>query len=200
MENITGWLAALGSSYLIGSIPTAYLVVKKIKQVDVRTVGSGNAGATNVTRAAGFKAGLFVFLVDVLKGVAAVKLISPLWLAQESLAPFACGISAVVGHIAPVFLGFKGGKGVATTIGVIASAMPSVALIYLAVWTVVFALWRYVSLASIFAMAALPLGQALMGQSHAELAAGIGLAALIIIKHRANIERLRQGGEHRFGR
>lgn len=194
------WFLGLGIAYLIGSIPTAFLVVKQLKQVDVRSVGSGNVGATNVTRAAGFKAGLFVFLVDALKGVVAVKVVAPLLLPQEILGGLACGLAAVVGHIAPIFLGFRGGKGVATTIGVMISALPMPALACLGAWLVVFLVWRYISLASLVAMLILPPAMALSGYPPASVAIGAAVALLVVAKHHANIDRLRQGTEHRFGK
>lgn len=192
------WVFALVLSYLAGSIPTAYLLVKKLKQVDIRTVGSGNAGATNVTRAAGFKAGLLVFILDALKGVVAVKLIAPYVLASDSRAALACGVAAVAGHIAPVWLGFKGGKGVATAMGVLFSALPGIALICLAVWFIVFLVWRFVSLASLAAIGMLPVIQWMRRYSSFEITAGAVLALMVILKHQANIKRLCQGTESRW--
>jgi glycerol-3-phosphate acyltransferase PlsY len=194
------WLLALGGSYLIGSIPTAYLLVKRLKGVDVRTVGSGNVGATNVTRTAGLGAGAAVFLVDAMKGLAAVWGVAPA-LQPEPIPMFrlVCGAAAVVGHIFPVFLKFRGGKGVATTIGVLVSLSPVVALTFAVVWVLVFLLTRYVSAASIAAAAAIPVGLLLDQRLPEELLLGAALAVLIVIRHRANIQRLMQGTEHRFG-
>ena len=193
--------AALLGAYLLGSIPTAYLVVKRLTGADVRHVGSGNVGATNVTRTAGFGPGLFVFLLDGLKGWAAVALVAPAVLPDGSpTARLACGVAAVVGHTAPVFLHFRGGKGVATSIGVLLGAMPAVAVAFVGVWVLCFALWRYVSVGSLAAAVSLPAAQWLAGQGMAEILLGAGLAALIIVKHRPNIERLLQGWEHRAGR
>ena len=195
------WLAALAGSYLIGSIPTAFLVVKRLKGVDVRTVGSGNVGATNVTRAAGFRAGLFVFSIDVAKGLAAVLLVAPALQPQPApLFRLACGFAAVVGHIFPLFLKFHGGKGVATTIGVLASVYPGVALICGGVWLAGFLAGRYVSVASIAAMACLPPLLFAMQRPPAEIRLGAALALLVILKHRSNIQRLLAGTEHRVGR
>ena len=193
-------LAALGLSYLAGSFPTAYVVVKWLKQVDVRTVGSGNVGATNVTRAAGLKAGLAVFVVDAAKGAAATCLIAPGLLPGGSPAlRLACGLAAIVGHNFPVFLGFRGGKGVATTIGVMISTMPAVAGVCLAVWVAAFAPWRYVSVASIAAALALPVAQWAWQATRAELGLGAAMAGLLIARHHANIRRLLQGTESRMG-
>ena len=192
-------LTGLIGSYLVGSIPTAFLVVKWLKQVDVRTVGSGNVGATNVTRAAGFKAGLVVFLIDLAKGLVAVRVVAAL--VQSDAAPFfrlACGLAAVLGHIAPVWLKFQGGKGVATTIGILAGVYPQIALLCGGVWLLVFLACRYVSAASIAALALLPLLLCVYNRPRSETALGAALAALVILKHRANLVRLRRGTEHRF--
>ena len=191
-------LAALGLSYLVGSFPTAYVLVKYLKHADIRTIGSGNVGSTNVTRAAGFKVGLVVFLLDALKGVVAVKIIAAHWFFGDSTMALLCGAVAVIGHVAPVWLGFRGGKGVATAIGMLASAMPFVAMICLVAWWVVFLLWRYVSLASLTAMVVMPLAQCMMRQPPAQVLIGAGLAALILVKHRANISRLLKGIEDKW--
>src|SRR3989338_210934 len=142
-------LALLGS-YAVGSIPTAYLVVKRLTGTDVRRVGSGNVGATNVTRAAGFGPGLFVFVIDGFKGWAAVSLVAPALMPDgSSAARLACGVAAVAGHMAPVFLRFRGGKGVATSIGALLAAIPSPAVAFLGVWVVCFACSRHLSVRSL---------------------------------------------------
>jgi len=193
-------LLSLVASYLIGSIPTAYVLVKRVKRVDIRTMGSGNVGATNVTRVAGVRMGAAVFLIDVMKGLIAVMVIAPWLLVPVTLtAQLSCGLMAVIGHSFPLFLNFRGGKGVATTIGVLLGAMPLVAGVCLVVWVACFLIWRYVSVGSLVAAVALPLAQAAMGQSRSELLLGASLALLIIVRHQANIERLVQGTEHRVG-
>jgi glycerol-3-phosphate acyltransferase PlsY len=190
------WLA----SYLVGAIPTAYLVVKWLKRIDVRTVGSGNVGATNVTRAAGLGAGIIVFCIDFAKGLVAALVFSR-WL--SGLAPgeagWSCGVLAVMGHAFPVFLGFKGGKGVATTIGVLLGAEPLAALAFLVMWGVSAAIWRYVSVSSMLAALTAPLTLWRLGRSETEILFGAVLAGLIIVRHRANLERLRLGTEPRIG-
>lgn len=194
-------LPALLGSYLVGSFPTAYVVLKRSKGLDVRTVGSGNVGATNVARVAGWRSGAVVFLVDLGKGVAAVALVAP-WLLHP-LTPatrLACGLAAVLGHNFPFALGFRGGKGVATTIGVLIGAMPMVAAASLCVWLAVFAVSRYVSAASLAAAVTIPIAQAIMRQERAQVGLGALLALLIVVRHRANIARLRQGTEPRVGR
>lgn len=193
-------LLALVGSYLIGSFPTAYVLVKWLKRVDVRSVGSGNVGATNVSRVAGLKAGLVVFLVDAGKGLLAVLVIAP-WLLQPftPAAQLACGLSAVIGHNFPLFLQFKGGKGVATTIGVLLAAMPLVGGIYLLTWVAGFVIWRYVSVASLAAALTIPLAQLLLHHESPRVLLGASLALLILVRHRANIARLVQGTEPRAG-
>ena len=192
---------ALIGSYLVGSFPTGYLLVKRLKRVDVRSVGSGNVGATNVTRVAGAWAGRAVFLMDVAKGLIAVLGLAP-WLVHpvSPTAQLACGLAAVVGHAFPVFLKFQGGKGVATTIGVLIGAMPAVAGVSLVVWISCFAIWRYVSVGSLAAAAAIPIAQMVTRRPPAELLLGAALALLIVVRHRANIERLLEGREHRFAK
>lgn len=193
-------LALLGS-YLLGSFPTAFVFVKRLKGIDVRTVGSGNVGATNVTRVAGWAAGLLVFLIDLAKGLAAVVVIAPLLI--QPLSPtqqLSCGLASTVGHGYPVWLGFRGGKGVATTIGVLLGAMPVVAIVFLLVWVLCYRLWRYVSVGSMAAAASIPITQVLQHQSRPEVLLGLTLALLLITKHHANIRRLLKGQEHRAGR
>ena len=192
-------LTAMAASYLAGSIPTAYLVVKWLKRGDVRTIGSGNVGATNVTRAAGLWAGAGVFAVDLAKGWLAASVIAPALLHDPAQAVrLACGVLAVIGHTFPVFLKFKGGKGVATTIGVLAGGAPQVFWACLAAWAVAFALSRYVSVGSLAAAATLPVMQILFERPLTEVLLGTALAALIILRHRANITRLLQGTEHHW--
>ena len=195
-----GLLLALAGSYLVGSIPTAYLLVKRLKRVDVRTVGSGNVGATNVTRAAGLGAGTAVFLLDLAKGLVAVWGLAP-WLARPvtPAVQLACGLAAVVGHVFPVFLGFRGGKGVATTIGVLIGTVPLIAVVCLAVWAGCFLVWRYVSVGSLAAAVTLPVVQTLVHRPLPEVLLGAALAGVIIARHRTNIIRLLHGTEHRSG-
>lgn len=193
-------IVALAGSYLIGSIPTAYLMVKALKQTDVRTVGSGNVGASNVTRVAGKGAGAVVFALDLGKGLMAVLVLAP-WLTPD-VSPavrLGCGCLAVLGHVFPLFLRFRGGKGVATTIGVLLGTMPAVAGVFLLVWTVCALIWRYVSVASLAASATLPIAQILTQRALPEVLMGAGLAMLIIVKHRQNVERLVHGTESRIG-
>lgn len=215
-------------AYLLGSIPFGYLLVRVFRSEDIRKSGSGNIGATNVVRSGAKGLGAATFALDVLKGVLAVamarELIAaslPVWppIAQLSwqgspasrldTAAAVAAVAAVLGHIYPVWLRFKGGKGVATAFGVLLQLVPLGALIGLAVFAVTFAVSRYVSLASIFGSIAIPAAALLLavrvsGMSLLHrpsiLIAVLMLPALVIAKHHANIRRLMGGSEYRFGR
>lgn len=192
-------ILALVSAYLLGSIPTAYVLVRWLKRVDIRTVGSGNVGATNALRTAGPWAGAVVLMVDIVKGVVAATLLPQLIVQTPSpTTRLACGLAAVVGHTASCFLKFQGGKGVATTIGALLGAAPAVAGVVIVVWLAVFAICRYVSLGSVVAAVAIPIAQVAQRASLAEVALGASVAVLIIGRHRANLQRLLSGTEHRW--
>jgi acyl phosphate:glycerol-3-phosphate acyltransferase len=192
--------------YLLGSIPTGFLM-GTARGIDIRTVGSGNIGATNVFRHLGVPAGIFVLLADALKGWVAVILAKELFyvwftpgaglLAREWLGLIA-GLSAVLGHNFTCWLHFKGGKGIATSAGVLIALVPSALLIVLGIWILLFVLTRYVSLASIMASAALPLATWLTKGSLTMISLTAAMAALAIYKHKANIQRLLKGTEHRI--
>ncbi len=195
-------LIALGA-FILGSIPTGYLVARA-KGVDIRQHGSGNIGATNVFRTLGKPLGIFVFLIDALKGFAAV------WLgirygAGCEWAGIIAAVAAIAGHNYTPWLGFKGGKGIATSAGVLLALMPWAVLAIALVWIVVFNVSRYVSLASIGAAAALPVSVGLLwywgcGGNGPLLAFSLVISALAIWRHRTNIQRLRDGTELRFER
>lgn len=190
---------ALLCSYLMGSIPTAFLLVRSTKDVDIREVGSGNVGATNALRAAGKGIGLAVLLLDGLKGVIVVTLIAGTLLGEATLfSRLLCGLAAVIGHDFPIFLRFRGGKGVATTIGVLLGAMLPIALLGLGVWVVAFLLSRYVSIASMVFGISIPALQASSGRSFVEIFLGAILGILLIARHHGNIRRLIEGSENRF--
>jgi glycerol-3-phosphate acyltransferase PlsY len=184
-------------AYFIGSIPFALLMARRWSAADLRLVGSGNLGAANVMRTSGVTAGLLVALLDMAKGAASV------WLADRftanAAAPAAAGVAAIVGHIYPVWLRFRGGKGVATACGVFSvltpmAVPPSLAIFLGTVW-----LTKYISLGSVLASLALPpLAYATGSPSAAVVAAGAA-AALIIFRHRSNVARLRAGTERRMG-
>jgi len=191
-------------AYLLGSIPTGFLVAKA-RGVDIRTLGSGNIGATNVLRHLGKKAGGFVLFMDALKGWCAVALatrfVHLLFPSSSLMEPLqlCAGVCAILGHNYTCWLYFKGGKGIATSAGVLLALVPWSLLIILAVWVIVFGLTRFVSLASICASAALPVAAWITGESLTIIAITAGLAVLAIGKHRANIKRLLEGTETRAG-
>jgi glycerol-3-phosphate acyltransferase PlsY len=197
------------AAYFLGSIPTGYLVARA-RNVDIRTVGSGNIGATNVFRILGKPAGVFVLAADALKGFVACRVVAP-WVlslfgshdsagtATLEYVSVVAGIFAVLGHNYTCWLRFQGGKGIATSAGVLVAIVPWALLIILLVWIVVFALTRYVSLASICASFTLPFAVWLTGGSLAMIGITAGMAALAIYKHRANIQRLIRGTESRIG-
>jgi glycerol-3-phosphate acyltransferase PlsY len=195
--------------YLIGSVPFGY-IAGRLAGVDIRKVGSGNVGATNVVRALGRRFGYPVFLLDFFKGVAAVAISilvfnhSSIQISRE-LCAITAGACCVIGHVFPIWLGFKGGKGVATSAGVIFGLMPVVASIMGLVWLVVFQASRYVSLASVSAAIAMPIAAGAMlhfGQLHAPVLFyfSLALATLVIVRHRSNFSRLLTGTEQRFTR
>jgi glycerol-3-phosphate acyltransferase PlsY len=194
-------------AYLLGSVPIGYLLVKLFRHEDIRSVGSGNIGATNVLRSGGKGLGAATFLLDVLKGAGAVWLGA--WLASKLIPsmPFRdaqalAAVSAVLGHMFPVWLRFRGGKGVATGFGVFLVAAPLAALASIALFAIVLLLTRYVSLASILGAASFPVFAWFFvhGDKPAPyIAAQIFVASLIILKHHQNIRRLATGTESRFG-
>ena len=199
--------AVVALAYLLGSIPFGYLLVRLRGGGDVRETGSGGTGATNVTRRAGKGAGVLTLLLDALKGVAAVLVARLLLGATPGADWWACAaaVAAVLGHVFPVWLGFRGGKGVATGLGVFLVLAPLATLCSLAVFVLVVWLWRYVSLGSIMGAAVLPLalwslgafGLADPANAPVLYVAAAG-AALIIFMHRANIGRLLAGKESRL--
>ena len=192
----------LAAAYLLGSIPFGLLLAKLFAGSDIRKSGSGNIGATNVARVAGPGAGILTLVLDAAKGSAAV------WLAgrfteQSSTVMTLAGIIALLGHCFPIWLKFKGGKGVATALGVFLVLAPLAALASLIVFIVVSASWRYVSLGSVSAAASMPLLMYfLWAPGHAPpLVVDFGTlfaAALVIFKHDANLQRLMDGEEPKF--
>ncbi|HEY0079464.1 MAG TPA: glycerol-3-phosphate 1-O-acyltransferase PlsY [Pyrinomonadaceae bacterium] len=202
--------AIVAAAYLIGSIPFGYLIVRLRGGGDVRETGSGGTGATNVTRRAGRGAGVLTLLLDALKGTLVVLLARRFVLAPEQTAQWwvaASALAVVLGHIFPVWLGFRGGKGVATGLGVFLLLAPTATVFAALVFLVVVWRWRFVSLGSITACAALPVGiwlwSVLTPQASVEPLAPLLTAALlgsafIIYMHRANIARLLSGTENRL--
>jgi acyl phosphate:glycerol-3-phosphate acyltransferase len=191
------WLLA---SYFLGAIPTSYLVSRIFAKIDLRQHGSGNLGATNLYRVLGWKYAIPVALFDVAKGAVPVLVFAPQGSDSELFA-LACGIAAILGHVFSVFVGFKGGKGVATAAGVMLALTPVALAVAATVWALVVMLTGYVSLGSIGAALVLPPAVFLLESPTAELLWFDTLvAAGVIILHRRNIQRLLKGTENRFGR
>lgn len=197
-------ILTLLAAYLLGSIPTGYLLVRFFRKEDIRAVGSGNIGATNVVRSGAKGLGVITLLIDLLKGFAAVELaryLDPGTPGHPSRLMLIAAAFAVFAHIFPVWLGFRGGKGVATALGVFLALFWQVALAAVGVFVVIVAITRIVSLASILAAATLPVFALLLqpDRSVTFLASVICIPALVIAKHHANIQRLMAGTENRFG-
>jgi len=184
------------AGYLLGSLPFGYWLPRWIAGVDIRTVGSGNTGATNVWRTQGFKLGLAVAALDIAKGAAAALLAR--WLADDLVAVLA-GLAAMAGHYRPVFLWFsRGGKAVATLGGVGLALAPLATLAAAVVWIAVFLVFRYASVASLVAALTLPLFALLFGASVPVLVFTVAAGVAVIVLHRGNIRRLRSGTEHKI--
>jgi glycerol-3-phosphate acyltransferase PlsY len=188
----------LAGAYLVGSIPFSYLVARAFGVADVRTVGSGNVGATNVMRSAGKGPGIAALVLDALKGAVATMAASRIVPGSEWTAPLAA-VAAVLGHVFPVWLGFRGGKGVATGAGALLPLAPGATGAAAVVFVLTLALTRYVSLSSMVSAAALAV-VAFLGNSPRPVAICAALLALlVIVKHKGNIERLLAGTENRLG-
>ncbi len=203
------WLLTLSLAYLLGSIPFGYLLVRLFLKQDIRASGSGNIGATNVARAGAKGLGIATLLLDLGKGLVAVLL--AFFIARHAPLAFTgaqafdlatlAGVAAVVGHCFPVWLAFRGGKGVATALGVFLALVPRATLCILGVFVVVVLLTRYVSLASIIAAIAFPLfAFYFVHQSSPLVIFGfLAIPLLICVKHWGNVQRLMAGTESRFG-
>ena len=184
-------------AYLIGSVPFALLVARKWGAKDLRRVGSGNLGAANVLRASGVTAGVLVALLDVGKGVAGVLVAARL--DGSNATPAVAGLAAIVGHIYPVWLRFRGGKGVATACGVFAALAPVALPLALAVFLLSAWLTKYISVGSVLASAALPPIAYAMGTPTPIVIAASAAAVLIVFRHRSNLARVWLGTERRIG-
>ena len=200
------WILSLSIAYLLGSIPFGYLLVRIFRNEDIRTQGSGNIGATNVARSGAKGLGFATLLLDMAKalcgGVADRGILPTVWgSAWMYDVAVAAAVAAILGHVFPVWLGFRGGKGVASALGVMLALCWQAGLAGVAVFAVVFALTRYVSLASVVAAAAFPLfGFYFVTQRTPMVVFGfVFIPLLIIVKHHGNIGRLLNGTESRFG-
>lgn len=180
------------ASYLIGSIPFSFLIPKWIGKIDIRMHGSGNTGTTNVVRTLGMKVGVLAFIGDFLKGLLPT-LIGLMWLGE--LGGVVGGAMSVIGHCHPVWLKFKGGKGVATSAGVLIVLFPILFLTLLIFQFIIIAVTKYMSLASILSAVMLPILALLTSKSHTMVIFSVGLALFVIFRHRSNLMRLLNGTE-----
>lgn len=187
------YLLVIVATYLIGSIPNGLLIGRTFYNVDLRQFGSKNIGATNAYRTLGTRPAIWVFLTDACKGIAGVLIGQ--YLGETAIAQVAGGIGAIIGHNWSIFLGLKGGRGVATGLGVIAMIAPQVTLLVFLVWAIIVYVTRYVSLASIVAAALVPLSMWLLHTKQEFFYFGILAALFVIVRHRPNIERLLSGTE-----
>ncbi len=186
------------AAYLLGSVPVGLIVAKLMGKADPRKSGSGNIGATNVNRTLGKGAGIATLIGDIIKGAAPTCYV--IYFAASSVDLISLvALAAIVGHLFPIYLGFKGGKGVATTFGVLIVVSPLAALICAALFAVIVFFTRYVSLASMYAAVTMPLALALVPGKLYFAPVSILIAMLIVFKHKENIKRLRDRTENRFG-
>ena len=189
---------ALAAAYLVGALPVGFLVARVFGVGDLRQHGSGNIGATNVLRAAGWVPALLTLVGDVAKGYLAVAAAGAL--TGDTDARAAAAVAAIIGNCWSVFLGFRGGKGVATGLGALLNLVPAAVAPAIPVWLAVAVATRYVSLGSILGAACVPLGALLLGYGAPAMLAAIAGAAIIIARHHDNIGRLLAGTERRLGR
>ncbi len=180
-------------SYLLGSIPTAYIFAKLLKGIDIRQYGSGNIGATNVFRVIGKIPGIMVLFLDVLKGYIPIILFP-----GSQIYKIFIGLAAIAGHNWPIFLRFKGGKGVATSAGVVIALIPKIFWIGLLIWVIIFFITGYVSLGSLVASVSVPIFCLLFGQGTEIIIFTSALSLIIVYKHRPNIKRLVRGEEKKI--
>jgi acyl phosphate:glycerol-3-phosphate acyltransferase len=198
--SILSFAVSVVLAYLIGSFPTSFLLARAMKGIDIRQVGSKNAGATNVLRTVGKMPALITLIVDILKGVLAVTVVANFFYGFGIDLVFEfyqglIGLTVVCGHIWSVFLRFKGGKGVATTLGVALGITPLALIPTIAIWAIVFSLSSYVSQASIISLMLFPLIACLLGYNFYTVLFSVAICSLSIYKHRDNVKRLLKGEE-----
>ena len=191
------FLFAVTAAYILGSVPFALILARRWGIADLRSVGSGNLGATNVLRSSGVRAAVSVVVLDIAKGASSVLLAQRLTDAGPGAT--AAGLAAIVGHIYPVWLGFKGGKGVATACGVFSVLTPTPIPVALGVFTATVWATRYVALGSVIACGVLPLIAYAAGAPTPVVIAALATAALVVFRHRSNLTRIRAGTEPRLG-
>lgn len=184
-------------AYLLGSVPVG-VILARIKGADPRTVGSGNIGATNVMRAAGKTTGILTLAGDILKGF--LPVVITIALDEPRLVVTAVGLAAFLGHLFPIFLKFRGGKGVATALGVYLRLAPFAVLIAAIFFVLALLKWRYVSLGSLVGVAAIPLALYLFNAQDYDIYLALIIGTLVFIKHRDNIRRLVSGTENKLGK
>jgi glycerol-3-phosphate acyltransferase PlsY len=198
-------LGLITAAYVLGSIPFGFMV-GKARGVDLRRVGSGNTGTTNIYRAVGLRIALVVFALDACKGLVAARALPALVGGGDSAVQLGvdCGIAVIAGSVASVFMRFRGGKGVAVAVGIVIGLAPLATAICLMLWTVLVVIFRYVSLGSICGAIALPILVALFGSERAAadpvFYLAVTVAGLVVLSHRSNIRRLLSGTENRIGR
>ena len=195
----------MGLSYILGSIPNALWIGKVFKGIDIREHGSKNTGSTNAARVLGAKLGILTLILDISKGL--IPTLIAIFLKTnffenltkiENLDYVLVGICAILGHVFSIFMKFKGGKAVATTLGVFLVLVPKAILLAAIVFFIVFAISKYVSLSSIFAAISLPIFIYFLYHQIIYTVLGVLIAILIVVKHKSNIERLRNGTESKF--
>ena len=195
------YLIIIITAYLLGNISTSYIVAKRLAGVDIRTQGSGNAGSTNVLRTLGKKAGALTFIGDVLKGLIAVliaRLIAYGVNLDDTTCAYIAVVAVVLGHNYPVFLGFKGGKGVATSLGSMLGMNPLVALLCLGFFIIIVAITKYVSLGSILGIGLSPVIM-MINHNNKGVLVTLFLTISVVITHKENIKRLLNGTERKLG-
>jgi glycerol-3-phosphate acyltransferase PlsY len=189
-------LLAVLAGYLVGSLPTGLLVIRALRGVDIRTLGSGNIGAANVYRVAGLPTAALVLVIDALKGAGPV-LLARAW-EQLSWVEVLAGAAAIAGHNWSIFMRFAGGKGIAASFGVLTALSPAASAAAVAVWLLTVGLTRYASLASLLAIGSVPIVMAWRGEPADRLAFGVFALLFALYRHRGNIARLRAGTELRI--
>ncbi|ADL12572.1 glycerol-3-phosphate 1-O-acyltransferase PlsY [Acetohalobium arabaticum] len=186
-------------SYLLGSIPFGLIITRLVKGVDIREYGSGNIGATNAYRVMGFGMGIMVALCDIGKGYISVFIAQQVFGSQAALILILAGLAAIAGHNWPIFLKFDGGRGVATSVGVLISLLPKAVLIAFFAWLVIVLTTRYVSLGSIIGAVLIPISALIFNSPATYVGLGLAIAIFVVYRHRPNIQRLLAGEENKIG-